>query len=99
MDDEPSCRLFEFDLESIPLERAILKEHIVKEIQGYHTKRRPKPILTPVNTLFRHPIDGGGGGGADELLPVIIYVVLKVSTYLIVPDILFFKLLIIEILF
>ena len=41
----------------------------------------------------------GGGGGADELLPVIIYVVLKVSTYLIVPDILFFKLLIIEILF
>ena len=66
MDDEPSCRLFEFDLESIPSERAILKEHIVKEIQGYHTKRRPKPILTPVNTLFRHPIDGGGGGGAGS---------------------------------
>lgn len=60
LDDEPSCRLFEFDLESIPLERAILKEHIRKEIQGYHIKR-PKPILTPVITSFGHN-DGGAGG-------------------------------------
>ena len=54
LDDEPSCRLFEFDLESIPLERNILKEHILKEIVGYHMKR-PKPILTPVLTSFRKP--------------------------------------------
>jgi len=52
LDDEPTCPIFEFDLESIPLERNILKEHITKEILVFHTKRnKPKPVFTD----FRKP--------------------------------------------
>ena len=53
LDDEPTCRKFDCDLESIPMEREILREHILQEIQHYHSKRA-KPNLTPIQTnLFK----------------------------------------------
>lgn len=54
LDDEPTCPRFSYDIESIPAERAVLKEHISKEILQYHTKR-PKPKLAPVQTEFLKP--------------------------------------------
>lgn len=48
LDDEPTCAPFTADLESIAMDRAVLKAHILKEIQDYHKKKpRPKEFLKP----------------------------------------------------
>ena len=51
MDDEPTCAEFRYDIESLPLDREVLKERIIKETLDYHSKR-PKPNLPPVQIEF-----------------------------------------------
>lgn len=54
LDDEPTSPLFAYDLESIPMDKNVLRQHILKEILEYHSKR-PKPKLAPVQTEFPKP--------------------------------------------
>ncbi|XP_047142686.1 uncharacterized protein LOC100213301 isoform X1 [Hydra vulgaris] len=51
LDDEPTCAEFRYDIESLPLDRDILKEKIIKEALDYHQKRA-KPKLAPVQIDF-----------------------------------------------
>ncbi|XP_065664342.1 uncharacterized protein LOC100213301 isoform X2 [Hydra vulgaris] len=51
LDDEPTCAEFRYDIESLPLDRDILKEKIIKEALDYHLKRA-KPKLAPVQIDF-----------------------------------------------